>query len=156
MHALLGVDHALALWADRAAAQDVSGGRHVEQQDFRLADQCTGEGKALLFNNIKDYNKADSRCRSLFACSLSSYRRIAMMLGLSPDTHPRDLVNICRSILTGTVAPKLVNSGPVKENIVKGKDVDLYELPAPHWNRADGGRYLITYAGCVTKHPTPA
>ena len=31
----------------------------------RLA-QGTGTGKALLFNNIKDYNKPDSRCRRIF------------------------------------------------------------------------------------------
>ena len=118
----------------------------------RLA-QGTGKGPALLFNNIKDYNKKDSRCRRIFACSLSSYRRIAMMLGLAADTHPRDLVKICRTIVGGSVPPKIVATGPVKENIVKGKDVDLYQLPAPHWNRADGGRYIITYAGCVSKHP---
>ena len=115
--------------------------------------QGTGEGKALLFGNIKGYNGKDARCRSIFVCSLSSYRRIAMMLGVSPDTHPRELVKMCRTILTGTIAPKIVSAGPVKENIVTGKDVDLYRLPAPHWNRADGGRYLITYAGCVTRNP---
>ena len=65
---------------------------------MRLA-QGTGEGPALLFNNIKDYNKKDARCRRVFGCSLSSYRRIAMMLGLPPDTHPRELVKICRTIL---------------------------------------------------------
>jgi len=32
---------------------------------MRLA-QGTGTGPALLFNNIKDYHKADSRCRRIF------------------------------------------------------------------------------------------
>ena len=41
----------------------------------------------------------------------------------------------------------------MKENILTGKDIDLYEFPAPHWNRLDGGRYLLTYGGCVTKDP---
>ena len=41
---------------------------------MRLA-QGTGDGPALLFSNIKDYNKKDSRGRKVFACSLSSYRR---------------------------------------------------------------------------------
>src|ERR1700730_10617883 len=44
-------------------------------------------------------------------------------------------------------------TGPVKEHILKGADVDLYEFPTPHWNRLDGGRYLLTYGGCVTKDP---
>jgi UbiD family decarboxylase len=119
---------------------------------MRLA-QGPGTGKALLFNNIKDYNKPSSRCRRVFGSALNNYRRIALMLGLPPDTHPRELVKISRNILEGAIAPRIVDSGPVKENIVTGKDVDLEELPVPYWNRLDGGRYLITYAGVVTKDP---
>ncbi|HEY3640035.1 MAG TPA: UbiD family decarboxylase [Xanthobacteraceae bacterium] len=119
---------------------------------MRLA-QGPGTGRALLFNNIKDYNKPNSRCRRVFGSALNNYRRIAIMLGLPPDTHPRELVKISRHILEGTIPPRIVNSGPVKENIVTGKDVDLYQLPVPYWNRLDGGRYLITYAGVVSKDP---
>jgi len=119
---------------------------------MRLA-QGPGTGKALLFSNIKDYNKSASRCRRIFGSALNSYRRIAMMLGLPPETHPRELVKLGRTILTGSIAPRIVASGPVKENILKGPDIDLYEFPAPHWNRLDGGRYLLTYGGCVTKDP---
>jgi UbiD family decarboxylase len=119
---------------------------------MRLA-QGRGTGKALLFNNIKDYNKPQSRCRRIFGSGLNSYRRIAMMLGLPPDTHPRELVKIGRTLLAGSIPPKLVATGPVKENILKGPDIDLYDFPAPHWNRLDGGRYLLTYGGCVTKDP---
>src|SRR5262249_58152045 len=43
--------------------------------------------------------------------------------------------------------------GRVRENIEKVPAVALYEFPVPHWNRLDGGRYLLTYAGCVTKDP---
>jgi 4-hydroxy-3-polyprenylbenzoate decarboxylase len=119
---------------------------------MRLA-QGSGTGKALLFNNIKDYNTASSRCRRIFGSGLNSYRRIAMMLGMPPGANPRELVKIGRTILAGSIAPKPVATGPVKENILKGPDVDLYDLPAPHWNRLDGGRYVLTYAGCVTKDP---
>src|SRR5690349_11385809 len=119
---------------------------------MRLA-QGPGTGKALLFNNIKDYNKPQSRCRRIFGSGLNSYRRIAMMLGLPPDTHPRELVKLGRTVLTGSIPPKISATGPVKENILKGPDIDLYEFPSPHWNRVDGGRYLLTYGGCVTKDP---
>src|SRR5262249_19549838 len=119
---------------------------------MRLA-QGAGTGPALVFNNIKDYNKPSSRCRRVFGCGLSSYRRVAMMLGLAPDTHPRELVKIGRNILNGRIPPRIVKDGPVKEHKIAGKDVDLYELPVPYWNRLDGGRYVITYAGCVTKDP---
>jgi 4-hydroxy-3-polyprenylbenzoate decarboxylase len=119
---------------------------------MRLA-QGTGDGPALLFSNIKDYNGPNARCSQVFGCSLSSYRRVAMLLGLPPDTHPRELVKVARTILQGTIAPKIVKDGPVKENILKGDAVDLFEFPTPHWNRLDGGRYMMTYAGCVTKNP---
>ena len=39
---------------------------------MRLA-QGAGDGPALLFNNIKDYNKPDTRCRRVFGSGLSSY-----------------------------------------------------------------------------------
>src|SRR5687768_6573201 len=119
---------------------------------MRLA-QGAGRGPAILFNNIKDYNGPKARGRRVFGCSLSSYRRIAMMLGLPKDTHPRELVKLARNILGGTIPPKIVKTGPVKENILTGKDIDLFEFPVPFWNRIDGGRYIITYAGCVTRNP---
>src|SRR5499433_1003109 len=93
---------------------------------MRLA-QGPGTGKALIFNNIKDYNKPGSRCRRVFGSALNSYRRIAMMLGLPPDTHPRELVKIGRNILVGSIPPKIVKTGPAKEVVIKGDDIDLYE-----------------------------
>ncbi|HEY2532642.1 MAG TPA: UbiD family decarboxylase [Xanthobacteraceae bacterium] len=117
----------------------------------RLA-QGPGTGPALLFKNIRDY-RANCRCHQVFTGGLSSYRRVAMMLGLSPDTHPRELVKLGRTILAGSIAPTIVNSGPVKQNIVTGADVDLYEFPVPQWNKIDGGRYIMTYGGVVTKDP---
>jgi UbiD family decarboxylase len=117
----------------------------------RLA-QGPGTGPALLFNKIRDYGE-NARCQQVFAGALSSYRRIAMMLGLPPDTHPRELVKLGRTVLTGAIPPKIVKTGPVKENIVKGDDVDLADFPTPQWNRADGGRYILTYGGVVTKDP---
>jgi 4-hydroxy-3-polyprenylbenzoate decarboxylase len=119
---------------------------------MRLA-QGPGTGKALLFNNIKDYNKPDSRCRRIFGSSLNSYRRLAMMFGMEPDTHPRELVKLGRNVLTGTIPPRVVKDGPCKEVVLTGKDIDLFDFPAPWWNRLDGGRYLQTYGGCVTKDP---
>src|SRR3984893_17959816 len=101
---------------------------------MRLA-QGPGTGKALIFNNIKDYNTPASRCRRIFGSALNNYRRIAMMLGLPPDRHPAGLVKIDRTALTASIPPKIVATGPVKEIIVTGKDIDLSDLPSPYWNR---------------------
>jgi 4-hydroxy-3-polyprenylbenzoate decarboxylase len=119
---------------------------------MRLA-QGAGDGPALLFENIKDYNKDDSRCRRIFGCGLSSYSRICMMLGLPRDTHPRELVKLGRSLLSERIPPKIVASGPVKENLLKGDAIDLLNFPVPFWNRVDGGRYILTYAGIVSQDP---
>ena len=51
--------------------------------------QGPGTGPALLFKNIKDYNKNTTRCGEVFVGSIGSYRRVAMLLGMDPDTHPR-------------------------------------------------------------------
>jgi hypothetical protein len=94
---------------------------------MRLA-QGPGTGPALLFNNIKDYNKNDQPLRRGVRSALGSYRRVAMMLGLPPDTHPRELVKIGRTIMKAAFR-RASSSGPCKENIVTGKDIDLDEFP---------------------------
>src|SRR5215475_16174938 len=81
---------------------------------MRLA-QGPGTGRALLFNNIKGYNKPTTRCRRIFGSALNNTRRIAMMLGLPPETHARELVKIGRHILEGTIKPRIVKDGPVKQ-----------------------------------------
>ncbi len=112
-----------------------------------------GTGKALLFNNIKDYERPAARCGRMFVSGLATYSRVAMMLGLPRDTHPRELVSVGRNILNGSVPPRTVKDAPCKEVVVTGKDVDLYDFPAPLWNRPDGGRYILTYGGVISKDP---
>ena len=108
-------------------------------------------GPALLFENIKDHK--ETICTSLFTCSLSSFRRIALMLGLSKDTPYRDLIQIWRERVKKPVQPVIVSTGPCKENILKGEEVDLFQFPAPHWEKLDGGRFIGTFHGVVTKDP---
>ncbi|MEE2760938.1 MAG: UbiD family decarboxylase [Pseudomonadota bacterium] len=119
---------------------------------IRMA-QGTGAGPAFLFKNIKDYNSPNALSSQIFAGGQGSYKRLAMMFGLPPDTHPSEMVRICRTIFTERLEPNLVKDGPVKENIATGDDIDLLKFPVPKWNRLDGGRYIATYAGCVTKDP---
>lgn len=119
---------------------------------IRLA-QGTGASPALLFNNIKDYNGPHAVSRQIFSGGQGSYSRLAMMFGLPRETHPRELVKICRTVFTERLPPVVVQDGPVKENVLTGEHIDLLRFPVPKWNRLDGGRYIATYAGCVTKDP---
>lgn len=110
-----------------------------------------GNGPALLFENIKDYHNA--WCTQLFTASLSSYRRIALMLGVPKETPYRELIRIWRERTKRNIKPIIVEDGPVKENIIKGDQVDLLQFPAPYWHKLDGGRYIGTFHGVVTKDP---
>jgi UbiD family decarboxylase len=91
-----------------------------------------GDGPALLFNNIKDYRHA--RCTKLFIGGLSNYSRVAMMFGLSKKASITDLVRAARKAYSGRLPPVKVATGPVKENIVTGDDINLYDFPVPRWH----------------------
>lgn len=110
-----------------------------------------GEGPALLFNNITDHQ--DTLSTRFFTGGLSSYRRMALMLGMPKDTPVKELVSTMRQKLSERIEPVVVDTGPVKENIVTGDDIDIYQFPGPRWHPLDGGRYINTYSGCVTRHP---
>ncbi|MBT7953587.1 MAG: UbiD family decarboxylase [Rhodospirillaceae bacterium] len=110
-----------------------------------------GNGPAVLFNNITDYQ--NGRCQRLFTGGLSNFSRIAMMFGLPKDATIASIVKAARDAFASKVEPVIVDSGPVKENILTGDDIDLYEFPAPQWHPKDGGRYINTFQGTVTKDP---
>ncbi len=49
------------------------------------------------------------------------------------------------------IPPRVVETGPVLENVYEGKDIDLYSLPVPHWHEEDGGRYIGTAHVVITR-----
>ncbi len=102
--------------------------------------------RSPLFLKIKDY----PGCR-IHGAPMASYRRMAVAMGLAPDTPTREILDEYFRRLQRAVKPILVKSGPCKENIVKGKDVNLLSLPAPVIHDGDGGRYLATWHVVVTK-----
>ncbi len=108
-------------------------------------------GPALLFENIKDHG--DAICKKLLTCSLSSHSRVALMLDLPKSTPYQDIIRVWRERTRKYVKPVIVESGPCKENIIMDDDVDLFQFPAPHWQKLDGGRYIGTFHGVVTKDP---
>ncbi len=110
-----------------------------------------GDGPALLFNRIKDYSA--SRCTRLFTGGLSNYSRVALMFGLPKKAPITELVKAARKAYAGRLPPVTVATGPVKENILTGSDIDLFEFPVPRWHRRDGGRYINTMQGTVTRDP---
>ena len=111
------------------------------------------EGKpALLFENIKDYKSG--RCTKLFTGGVGSKGRLALALGLPKEASSfQTIVRTIKQRFRQPIAPKEVSNGAVKENIIKGDSVDLYEFPVPVWNTLDGGRYINTAGSVITRDP---
>lgn len=115
-----------------------------------IARQSSG-GPALLFENIKDHQNTIST--RLFINGLNSSRRMCMMLGLETETPYSDLVKVIKQRIRNPIEPEMVETGPVKENVIKGDDIDLFQFPVPKWHPLDGGRYIDTFSGTVTRDP---
>jgi 4-hydroxy-3-polyprenylbenzoate decarboxylase len=104
-------------------------------------------GPALLFRKIKDYSSP------LFTCGVSTYPRLLLALGLSAPHSLREIVSEFRKRIKKPIRASHVKIGPCKENILKGDQVDLFRFPVPLWQEGDGGRYLGTWHGVITKDP---
>lgn len=109
------------------------------------------KGPAILFENIKDYK--DTRCKKLFTGGLGTMGRIALMLGMSKNSSIKDLIVTTKKRFKEQIKPLEVSTGPVKENILKGEEINLYDFPVPFWHPQDGGRYFNTCCGVATKDP---
>lgn len=108
-------------------------------------------GPGLLFEAIKDYRKG--RCTKFLTASLGNRTQICLLVGLKPDTSDRDLVRHLKTVYRRGVKPETVASGPVKENILRGEEINLLDFPVPKWHHLDGGRYMDTFCGVVTRDP---
>lgn len=107
---------------------------------------------ALLFDEIKDYPSGYRVLTKL----LSSIKREALVLGIEPDdSKPIELLRRYKERIREIrpIPPRKVKSGPVMENFHTGKDINVYEFPAPKWNELDGGRYIGTACSVITRDP---
>lgn len=78
--------------------------------------------------------------------------RACISLGLKPTASTVELLEAIGKLNKAEpLKPKIVETGPCKENILLGDDVDLEKLPAPQINTNDGGRYLNTLGVLVAK-----
>ncbi|HEV8439944.1 MAG TPA: UbiD family decarboxylase [Methylomirabilota bacterium] len=109
------------------------------------------KGPALLFENIKGYERG--RCTRLFTGGLGSRARLALAVGFPPEASNAELVQYVMKKNRETVPPRVVASGPVKDVIVRGDGVDQTAFPVPKWHYLEGGRYIHTFSGVVTRDP---
>ncbi len=104
---------------------------------------------APFFEKIKDY-PAGYR---VFGEPLGTYRRLAIAMGLAPDTPYGEIRVEYERRLGSPVKPVVVRDAPCKENVVTGNDVDLFQFPAPMVHEGDGGRYIGSWHAIICTDP---
>jgi 4-hydroxy-3-polyprenylbenzoate decarboxylase len=114
---------------------------------IRKSDDSRPRGPALLFEKLRGYSY-DYR---LVSGLIGSYERFAMALGLPSSTSPFEIVNVFRDRIKNPLSPIIVSEGACQENINLGDDIDLLKFPVPWWHPRDGGRYIGTWHGVVSK-----
>jgi 4-hydroxy-3-polyprenylbenzoate decarboxylase len=105
--------------------------------------------RAVLFDKVVGYPSGFRVGTNLY----SSLRLQAIALGLPEHASKVDMVSHWRSLsktLT-PISPRIVDSGPVMENVISGSDVNLLHFPVPLWRKGDGGRFLGTGDVVVTR-----
>lgn len=103
-------------------------------------------GPALLFENILGHE--NTRCTKLLTSALGSRRQVQLMLGLPEGTSDSDVVRHLREAFKNPIPPRVVDSGPVKENIIEGNDIDLYELTRPGVSGGSRSWEDLSYGTC--------
>ena len=104
------------------------------------------DGPALWFENVKDYPDMPLVANVM-------YREDQLGLALNGDPDWATLRDLIHEGMQNRMATNEVPSGPVKDVKILGEDVDLDLLPTPRWHEEDGGRYIGTTAGFVTRDP---
>ncbi len=100
--------------------------------------------KALLFDKVRDYPGW-----RVLGQAPANWRQI----GLAFATETRNIVSeFARRVDTGLVKCKMVDSGPVKEMVLTGKDANLLKLPVHKIAEKDPGNF-IAGALCIVKDP---
>ena len=117
--------------------------RVADPVDIRqLSARVASSPRALWFERVKGYEMG------VVSGILGSRARIAASL----DCDHRDIGKTFVRRLQDPRRPVMVATGPVKEVIRTGADVDLTALPVPLVSRLDGGPYITSAIG-VAKDP---
>ena len=104
------------------------------------------KGPGLLFENVKGYPGMP-----LVANVTSTVDQLAVAFGAAPDED-----KIYDALIQGIehrIPSEIVSTGPCKEETFRGDEVDLYKFPTPWWHELDGGQYIGTTVGCITRDP---
>jgi phenylphosphate carboxylase beta subunit len=105
------------------------------------------QGPALLFENVKDYDSP------VLTSACTTTERLSLIMGMPKDSTLVDLMRHWVEKGETKVPPKLVDTGPCKENKMMADEIDLFKFPVPKFFPMDGGRFFGTAHFVVTKDP---
>lgn len=104
-----------------------------------LVDQSD---KALLFTNVEGYDMP----------VVSGVTNSRDRLAIAMDCEFSEIEGKVRAGLDRPKEPSYANTGPSREILIEGDDVDLYKLPVPLFSVLDGGP-MITAGVTISKDP---
>ena len=105
------------------------------------------KGPALLFEKVKGYSSP------VITSTCTTTERLAIIMGAPKNSSLVDLMRIWVQKGEKRIPPKVVSTGPCKENSMRGSEVDLFKFPVPKFFPKDGGRFFGTAHFVVTKDP---
>lgn len=109
---------------------------------------------AIFFEKIKGFAPEYRVLGNLLTASHPiKQSRLSLALELPKDTPPLEVIEAFGRRMERRIKPKIVPTGPCKENILKGEDVNLWQFPTPLMHGGDGGRYIGTWHITVTRDP---
>jgi len=113
----------------------------------------------VLFDRIPGYLPGYRVLGNVIALASEDPVRLSLTLNLPRIESTSELIYVVKQEMQKWEAtakdypPELVADGPVLEEIHSGEDVDVLKFPAPRWHEKDGGRYIGTGCGVITKDP---
>lgn len=131
--------------------------QRVEGADWDLEVGAINEmvaekgGPALLFDPVKGYPEGFRIVTNIL--HRADFQKIAF--GIPEEMGELEAVRSWKEKWGGfsPVAPKVVDEGPVMDNVMAGEDVDVLKFPVPRWHEGDGGRYIGTGVVTITRDP---
>jgi UbiD family decarboxylase len=112
---------------------------------------------APLFNTIKGIEpgfRVLGAPGGLSANAARRFSRVALALGFKADVPGRSIIEALADARDRAgIPPRWLPTGPCKENVMLGPDVDLMRFPTPLIHGMDGDRYIQTYGMNIVRTP---
>lgn len=134
-------------------------GVHWDREMGAMVDmvyRAKGSGKApaLLFDDVPGYPHG---YRCLYGM-MASPRRFAFTVGgIDVSTAKSSIAYLTqyreRMRDIKYIPPVAVDRSPLLDNVMEGSEIDLFRFPVPVHHELDGGRYIGTACGVITRDP---